>query len=153
MHRLEHKVPPPLLVLLFGVAMWITARATATVPLVDPWRLALALTFVLAGFAITMLGGAAFRRAATTIDPVRIERASTLVTGGIFRLTRNPMYVGFTTVLIGWACWLSSPWALCGPVAFALFITRFQIVPEETVMRAKFGAQYDAYRRRVRRWL
>jgi protein-S-isoprenylcysteine O-methyltransferase Ste14 len=75
------------------------------------------------------------------------------VTGGIFRYTRNPMYVGFTSLLVGWACYLSVPWLLFEPIAFAIFITRFQIIPEERVMSVKFGQDYTDYRQRVRRWL
>ena len=63
------------------------------------------------------------------------------------------MYVGLTLVLIGWAAFLCSAWALPGPVVFVLYITRFQIVPEERVLAGKFGAAYAQYTARVRRWL
>ena len=105
------------------------------------------------GALLVVQGARTFWRHETTIDPVDLERASTLVTGGIFRLSRNPMYVGFAAVLVGWAVCLAAPWSLAGPVAFVLFTTRFQIVPEERVMRAKFGRAYDDYRAQVRRWV
>jgi len=63
------------------------------------------------------------------------------------------MYVGLTAVLVGWAIQLSVPWVFLGPVAFMLYITRFQIIPEERVMSSKFGPAYDEYRQHVRRWL
>jgi protein-S-isoprenylcysteine O-methyltransferase Ste14 len=63
------------------------------------------------------------------------------------------MYVGLTAELLGWAVWLSNPWVFLGPVAFMLYITRFQIIPEERAMSLKFGRDYDEYRKRVRRWL
>jgi protein-S-isoprenylcysteine O-methyltransferase Ste14 len=63
------------------------------------------------------------------------------------------MYVGLTALLLGWTVWLSSPWLILGPVAFMLFLTRFQIIPEERVMSSKFGRAYNQYRQRVRRWL
>jgi protein-S-isoprenylcysteine O-methyltransferase Ste14 len=63
------------------------------------------------------------------------------------------MYLGLTAVLVGWAVWLSVPWLFVGPAALMLFLTRFQIIPEERVMSAKFGRDYDDYRKRVRRWL
>jgi len=72
---------------------------------------------------------------------------------GIYRFTRNPMYVGLALVLLGWAALLSSPWALLGPLVFVLYINRFQIAPEERVLSAKFGAAYTEYIARVRRWL
>ena len=89
----------------------------------------------------------------TPLDPVHIDRASTLVTSGVYRVTRNPMYLGLTVLLLAWAVFLAAPWTLLGPVVFALFISRFQIAPEEHAMREKFGVQYEAYAARVRRWL
>jgi protein-S-isoprenylcysteine O-methyltransferase Ste14 len=102
---------------------------------------------------VAILGSWAFRKAKTTVSPINPEKASSVVTGGIYSYTRNPMYVGLTAVLVGWAVWLSVPWLFLGPVAFMLFVTRFQIVPEERVMSSKFGRDYDDYRKRVRRWL
>jgi hypothetical protein len=93
------------------------------------------------------------RAVGTTINPVAIDTASILVTSGVYRISRNPMYVGLTSVLAALGVGLGSGWALVGPVVFVLFITRFQIVPEERVMLAKFGAEYGAYRDTVRRWL
>jgi protein-S-isoprenylcysteine O-methyltransferase Ste14 len=75
------------------------------------------------------------------------------VVSGPFRFTRNPMYLGLTSLLFAWATYLGSPLAVLGPVAFVLYITRFQIMPEEQAMAAKFGADYEAYRKTVRRWI
>ena len=110
---------------------------------------------VCAGFGVivALLGVWAFRQAKTTVNPVAPEKASSVVTNGIFSYTRNPMYLGLTAELVGWAIWLSVPWVIVGPVALMLFLTRFQIVPEERVMSSKFGRDYDEYRKRVRRWL
>lgn len=152
-HPLENRVPPPLVVVLIGVAMGVLAWFTPAVEIGSRVR------FVGGGFAIALgalvvvQGARTFWRNKTTINPVDIESASALVTSGVFRYSRNPMYVGFTAILVGWAVCLAAPWALVGPVAFVLFTNRFQIVPEERVMRAKFGQAYDDYRRRVRRWL
>ena len=118
-------------------------------------RLHLLLTVALGLIALTFGAGGivAFRLAKTTINPVQIDQASRVVTGGIYRVTRNPMYVGLTALLTMWAVWLAVPLALLGPVFFALFTHRFQILPEERVMSAKFGREYQDYRLRVRRWL
>ena len=153
MHALEHKIPPPILVVLIGLAMGTAARLVPAIDLSRELRLMLAGLFGLAGFGLLASGFLAFRRARTTIDPVRIDAASSVVTGGIFAYTRNPMYVGFTALLLAWAAYLAIPWTLLGPIFFVLFINRFQIIPEERVMSAKFGAAYDDYRKRVRRWL
>ena len=105
------------------------------------------------GLAIGGAGFAAFARAKTTIDPVNLQSASVLVTGGVFRFSRNPMYVGFAALLTAWAVVLAAPWTFAVVLVFELFIRRFQIAPEKKVMSAKFGAAYADYRSRVRRWL
>lgn len=103
--------------------------------------------------AFGLLAVRAFVGAATTINPVQIDRASSLVTTGVYAWTRNPMYVALALLLTSWAAWLGQGLLLLGPIAFALFITRFQIVPEEQVLAAKFGEAYDRYRNLVPRWL
>ena len=153
MRSLENKVPPPLLALFFGILMWGASFALPRVDMPDTWRFTLTgVLFLISG----LYGFPAFRafgRAGTTINPVQIETVSALVTTGIYRYTRNPMYVGLTVLLLAWTCFLSAPWTLLGPVIFVLLITRLQIMPEERVMRAKFGDEYTAYQQRVRRWL
>lgn len=153
MHVLEHKVPPPIVMALIGAAMWAAARIAPALEIEESLRLAIAGTIALLGLVVTALGVVAFRQAKTTINPVNLEAASSLVTGGVYRYTRNPMYVGFTIALVGWAVYLAVPWVLLGPIAFLLFMTRFQIIPEESVMSSKFGQEYTEYREQVRRWL
>tara|TARA_R110002074_G_scaffold31444_5_gene88305 strand:+ start:1010 stop:1285 length:276 start_codon:yes stop_codon:yes gene_type:complete len=89
----------------------------------------------------------------TTINPTKPGRASFLIIFGVFKITRNPMYAGIMLALIAWAIFLSSPWALLGPLAFVLYISRFQIAPEESALDALFGPEYAAYKARVRRWI
>jgi len=139
--------------LLTAAAMWGALKFQSTVS-IEP-RLPFALTTALGVIALSFGAGGiiAFRLAKTTINPVQIDQASRVVTGGIYRVTRNPMYVGLTALLVMWAVHLAVPPALLGPVFFALFTHRFQIIPEERVMSAKFGKEYDDYRKRVRRWL
>ncbi len=153
MQALEHKVPPPVLFLTAAALMWLTARQSMAIDLAPAWRIAgvLGLGMLAAAFAAPAILG--FRRARTTINPVDIEAASSLVTSGAYRYSRNPMYVGLTALLLGWAVWLAAPLALVWILAFVAFITRFQIIPEERVMATKFGAAYSAYRSAVRRWI
>ena len=152
-HTLENRVPPPVVVVLIGVAMAVIAWFTPAVEVGNIVRFTGGGVIIALGAWVVVQGARTFWRNRTTIDPVELGRASALVTGGVFRLSRNPMYVGFTATLVGWAVCLAAPWALFGPVAFVLFTTRFQIIPEERVMRAKFGQVYDDYRAQVRRWL
>jgi protein-S-isoprenylcysteine O-methyltransferase Ste14 len=108
---------------------------------------------VLLAAAFDLSGLLAFRRARTTINPMKPGASSAMVSGGVYRITRNPMYVGLVLLLCGWSVYLGSPWAWLAPLAFAAYVTRFQIVPEERVLARLFGAEYAAYRARVRRWL
>jgi protein-S-isoprenylcysteine O-methyltransferase Ste14 len=99
------------------------------------------------------MGVLAFRRSSTTVDPRFPEQASRIVSSGIYRYTRNPMYLGMLVVLIAWMALLSNVGTVVMPVLFVLYITRWQIVPEERALAQKFGAEYEVYRRAVRRWL
>ena len=150
-HLLETRVPPPLVTGVLAIAMWVANRL---VPPVSSTA-AGARTVVSGGlFALAVLvawtGIRTFARARTPLNP---HKATALVTGGIFRWSRNPLYLSMVLALLGWAARLGQPWLLLGPVAFVLYITRFQIRPEERALAEKFGAEYEHYRRRTRRWI
>lgn len=153
MKSLEMMIPPPLLMAAVAATMWGISRIAPLLQLPALLRipLATALAFVGAGFSFA--GFFAFRRAKTTVNPLKPESASSLVSTGVYQITRNPMYLGLLFVLIGWAFYLSSAWALLGPLFFFLFIDRFQIAPEERALSTIFGAEFSAYQARVRRWL
>lgn len=133
--------------------MWPLSSLLPRVDASPSARLAPAIVIGLVGIAFSSAGAIAFRRSRTTVNPLHPERASSLVTCGVYRVTRNPMYVGMLLGLLAWAVGLASPISLAGPVAFIMYISRFQIGPEERVLRAKFGQQFEAYRSSVRRWL
>lgn len=153
MHALELKIPPPAVALLTAAVMWGISLVTPSADVPAPIRLVAAIAIALTGLATAVSGAMAFRRAKTTTSPLKPETTNALVTSGVYRLTRNPMYVGITLVLLAWAVFLSSIWTLLGLLAFILYITRFQIIPEERVLAAIFGTAYSAYQARVRRWL
>lgn len=153
LHPLESKIPPPIVVLLVALAMWSATWLVPAFPLGRALRFTLAGILALLSLSCTAPAMFAFRRAGTTINPVDLAAASRLVTSGVYHWTRNPMYLGLTGLLFAWAVLLSTPALLLGPIVFVLFITRFQIIPEERVMRAKFGHEFEAYTNRVRRWL
>lgn len=153
MSALDHKIPPPLVFLIVAVSMWAATYVLPSSPAASPVRLAMIGLCGAVGLGFATTAFFAFGRAKTTIDPMHVDAASSLVTGGVYRVTRNPMYLALTSLLLGWAVYLSVPWTALGPAAFVLFITRFQIIPEEQALRAKFGAAYEDYTKRVRRWL
>ncbi|WP_434987751.1 methyltransferase family protein [Pseudomonas protegens] len=153
MQALENRIPPPLVAVLFAVLMGLFAGG---LPGLDPGlgtRLLLALPLVMAGLLFVLAGGLAFRRAKTTVNPLKPASASALVTSGIYQYTRNPMYVGFALWLLAWGLYLASPLVLLGVLGFVLYMNRFQIYPEERALGQLFGADFAAYRQRVRRWL
>jgi protein-S-isoprenylcysteine O-methyltransferase Ste14 len=133
--------------------MWFASRVGPSLELPLLTRSITFAVIALAGGAIGLAGNLAFKRAQTTPDPFRPQNASSLVTTGIYRFSRNPMYLGLLLVLLGWAAFLCSVFPLFGPVGFVAYIARFQIVPEERVLQAKFGAAYSEYLARVRRWV
>lgn len=153
MNSLELKIPPPLVAATVAAAMWGVSLFTPHLEVPSAARVLLAAAIALIGVASALAGIVSFRRARTTVNPTRPESASSLVSSGVYAITRNPMYLGLLFVLAGWAVFLSSPWALAGPLAFFLYIGRFQITPEERVLSRLFGAEYANYRARVRRWL
>lgn len=152
MRALELKIPPLALVLLVGALMVLASSVLPALALLLPARAAVAIAFVIAGAGIAAAGVRAFHRARTTVNPTRPDTASTLVTHGIYRYTRNPMYLGFVLALLGWAVWLSHAAAFAGPLVFVLLMSRLQIIPEERALARRFGNEFAAYRSRVRRW-
>ena len=154
---LEHRIPPPLIDAACALLMWALARALQQAQLWPPGGssgvvgAALALAALVG--AVARAGPLEFRRAHTTVNPLAPRRASTLVTRGIYRVTRNPMYLGMLGVLAGWAVWLGNIAAWLGlPLSMAL-LTVLQIRPEERILAERFGAEFERYAARVRRWL
>ena len=154
MSQLELKIPPPLVAAAVAGAM--TAASVwlpQVLPLPPSVRVGAALVLVGVGACFDVAGLLAFRKAKTTVNPLAPNRSTAVVSTGVYRITRNPMYLGMALILLGLALYLASPWALLGPLVFAAFITRFQIQPEERALTARFGAAYTAYCTQVRRWL
>lgn len=151
---MDNRIPPPLVATLFGVLMWLASRyLPGTMTLTIEWRTSLALVVLLAGVAICLAGVLSFRRARTTVNPLKPETASALVSSGVYRYTRNPMYLGFAIVLIAWSILLAWPPALLGVLGFVIYMNIFQIGPEERALASLFGEKFTQYCSQVRRWL
>ena len=132
---------------------WFAARATPQLLVIYPGRTILVVGLAALGLTAMIAGVVEFRRANTTVNPHVPNNSAHVVTSGIYRITRNPMYLGMLLVLIAWTVHVSNVTALVFPVLFVLYITRLQIRPEERVLAAKFGEPYRAYLKAVRRWL
>ena len=153
MNAIELKIPPAAQFLVVAAGMWLITKYVPVLSADVPGRKVLVvLFFCLSAFA-AIPAIAAFRSAGTTVDPRYPDKASRLVVSGIYRYSRNPMYLGLLLLLIAWAFYLSNLLGFaCLPV-FVLSMNRLQIRLEEKAMEKQFGAEYHAYRESVRRWI
>jgi protein-S-isoprenylcysteine O-methyltransferase Ste14 len=150
---LDLKIPPLAVVLLIGALMWLMAWALPDYRFDMPYHRLMAEFVGAAGFVVAAWGVAAFRRAGTTVNPMKPESSSSLVVSGIYSFTRNPMYLGFLLALLAWAIYLSHPAAFLFLPLFVWYMNRFQIEPEERALASLFGQAFTTYASRVRRWL
>jgi protein-S-isoprenylcysteine O-methyltransferase Ste14 len=133
--------------------MWSVSAYIPGIELDEALRIIVAALVALIGGFFCIASVVSFRRAKTTVNPLKPETASALVRSGIYQVSRNPTYVGFALFLVAWAVYLSSPWTLLGVVGFVLYINRFQIQPEERALAALFAAEFERYKNSVRRWV
>lgn len=153
MKQLELKVPPLAVFFITCCIMWGVSKLTTTLTVTIPYQGYLIALLFLIAFIFGAGGLLAFARNKTTIDPLDPEKVSTLVYSGVYNYTRNPMYFALllTTILVG--VYLGNIPALFFIPLFPLYMTTFQIKPEEKVLLAKFGEEYRQYTLRVRRWI
>ena len=153
MPSLETRIPPPVMALAIAAGIWGASRLTGPLALLGPARYVMAGAFVVVAVVFAVPAVRALRRAKTTFDPVHIDRVTKVVTSGVYSHSRNPMYVALASLLFGWAAFLDVPLGFLVPLFFVTYMNRYQIVPEERVLEARFGAPYLAYKARVRRWI
>ena len=153
MSILELKIPPVIVTLLFAVLMWLVARLTPSTPIDTGFRIIAVLLLGAAATVIGVAGVVAFRKANTTVNPLIPDACTSLVNSGIFRLTRNPMYLALLLMLVAWGFVLSNFYSLALCVVYVVYLNRFQIGPEERALEAVFGDEFIAYREKVRRWI
>jgi len=153
MRVINNRIPPPVIAMVAGASMWWIDRHLPLLKLLGtPWN-RIGWGFIATGILVDVMSVAFFIRAKTTVNPARIDGATSLVVSGLYRISRNPMYLGLITILIGWAFLLGSlsPYFLI--VVFEQLIVRFQIQPEERALARKFGDEYTSYAQRVNRWI
>ena len=153
MSALELKIPPVAVTVLFAALMWLLAAATPGFPLALHWRVAGFAALTVIGGAIGLAGVRSFHRAQTTVNPLNPERSTALVVSGVYRYSRNPMYLALFLALLGWGLYLANAFSLLAALAFIPWMSRFQIGPEERALAKTHGAEFAAYCRQVRRWL
>jgi protein-S-isoprenylcysteine O-methyltransferase Ste14 len=153
MRWLELRLPPLLVAVVFAGVMYAAALAIprASVPL--PARGAFAIALALLGALIALAGVVAFRRRGATVNPLTPGASTAIVSSGVYRFSRNPMYLGFLLALVGWAVYLSNVAAFMLLPPFIAYMNQFQIKPEERALGERFGPQFSQYTASVRRWL
>lgn len=153
MKTLELKIVPDVVLIVVAVGMWSAALVVPSFNLPVVVRVIAGVIVVFSGLGVVQAAGVSFRRAGTTVDPTKPGSTFSLITSGAYRFTRNPIYLGMTLVLLGWAVFLMNPLSFALIAVFVIYITRFQIIPEERALKTLFGAEYTAYQKKVRRWL
>ncbi len=153
MNALELKVPPLALAFASALAMWVAATLAPTLAIELPANELIAALVAGLGAGLVLVAGMWFRRAGTTVNPTRPQATTSVVNSGIYRISRNPMYLGFLLALVGWAVFLAHALPFLFLPAYVGYMNRFQIAAEERMLAEKFGRDYEAYRRSVRRWL
>ena len=153
MHALELKVPPVPLAAAFAAAMYGVTLVAPAVTFVVPGRAGMAIGLAILATVIALAGVVSFRANRTTVNPLTPGAASVVVSGGVYRYSRNPMYLGFLLALVAWAIYLSNALAAFFLPAFVAYLNRFQIEAEERALLAKFGPAFSQYMAAVRRWI
>ncbi len=154
MPNLELKIHPPIILILCGAIAWLISNSVAPpVPIGRPIATVFAMIAAITGVVLAASAIYQFFRLKTTIEPTKPDETSSLVTEGVFRLSRNPMYLALLLLLTGWVIYLGNLYGLLAPVIFFGYISRFQIQPEERILASKFNDAYSVYRSQVRRWI
>jgi protein-S-isoprenylcysteine O-methyltransferase Ste14 len=147
------RVLPDIVLLVVAAAMWGASLAVPSFNLPFAMRATAGAIIIVLGLGIIQAAGVSFRRAHTTVEPMKPESTSFLIVSGVYRFSRNPVYLGMTLVLLGWGTFLLNILSFALITIFVVYIDRFQIIPEERALSALFGAEYASYRTKVRRWL
>lgn len=146
-------IPPPAYMLIFATSMWLLNQYLPVAHLISsPWN-KLGFVVIAGAFMLDLTSLFLFFKRHTTPNPFAPNKASHLVTTGMYQFTRNPMYVGLTILLIGWGVYLGSLSPFLLIPLFMVVLTVQQIIPEEKVLEKLFGKQYIEYKKSVRRWL
>ena len=153
MQKLDTKIPPVVVFIIAALLMWLVSKYTPAIDLPELVGWLMILAFLLFGAIMGLSGVFSFLKKETTVNPMDPEKATSLVDTGVYKISRNPMYLALALVLIAYSVYLKSLWSLIIVLLFMVYMTRFQIFPEERAMIKQFGEEYTDYMERVRRWI
>lgn len=146
------KLPPFLVFLIFAGFMYLLSFFLPVGYFDFFGRLLMVKIFIALGILISLIALLQFYLKKTSIDPSKPSKTAVLVTNGIYNYTRNPMYLSMLLLLLAWGMCLGNAFNVLFAAGFVAYMNRFQIIPEETALRIKFGQIYDQYLVKVRRW-
>ena len=146
-------IPPPLYGAATLLVMWLLHKHFPIHCSAAAWPVTAGIVVVICGLLLEVLAVQRFRRLKTTINPLHPDNTTALATDGIYSLSRNPMYLGMAIILTGAALMMRCLTPLVMPAVFCMIITVMQIIPEEKVLRQKFGDRFERYAENVGRWI
>lgn len=150
---LKLKIPPPVIGLVCALIMWLVSRIFSGLDFHLPSENIIVLSLVCLALCIDISALLKFRTLKTTINPMKPDGSSVVVDSGIYKYTRNPMYLGLLMILCSWCVFLGNYIAIFLLPVFVWYITVFQIIPEEEILENKFEEKYILYKQNVRRWI
>ena len=147
---LNTKIPPPIVMFLcIGIIYLFESQIEYSQPNLK----AAGIIFLILGLIIIFLAVLKFMKTKTTVDPTRPHKTSNLVISGIYKITRNPMYLGMLFLIMAYAIYNNNIFGCIVIPVFIFYINKFQIEPEEIEMRKKFGESFENYCKKVNRWI
>ena len=145
------KIPPPLLVLILVVSSFFSSKKINIILI--PNQNMVSIIILLVGLLILIIPVSNFIKYKTTIDPIKFKKVNKLITSGIYKYSRNPMYLGLLMIVISSSILYLNIYSVTTPFLFYWWINRFQIKREEIFLSEKFGKEYLSYKTKTRRWI
>ena len=145
------KIPPPLIVLTLIVSIYFSSKKIDLINI--PFQLQISIFILSVGILIFINPVLQFIKSKTTINPIQFKETNKLVTSGIFKYSRNPMYLGMLMIIISTSIFYLNIYSILTPFLFILWINKFQIKREEIFLTEKFGKEYFSYKNKTRRWI
>jgi len=148
---MNNKIPPPIVTLAFGLMIYFSRNIFPDINNIIFYILSL--FFIILGPFILISAVRSFKAEQTTINPININNASSLVISGVFKYSRNPMYLGMVFILLALSLRFNIVGGILFTSIFIMYITKFQIIPEEAAMKSIFGEDFNKYKNKTRRWI
>ena len=145
------KIPPPLIVLTLIISIYFSSKRIDLINI--PFQLEISFFILSLGILVFINPVLKFIKSKTTINPIQFEETNRLVTSGIFKYSRNPMYLGMLMIIISTSIFYLNIYSILTPFLFVFWINKFQIKREEIFLTEKFGKEYLSYKNKTRRWL